>query len=92
MINTLNKQLTITATSVVTANTPTGNVEVPINYMQATIQSDGRLSINQAIQNDKVFFENLEDASKDYAAFYNHVIGIAKESTNETVESTEKTE
>ena len=52
MINSLNKQLTISATSAVTVNTPTGNVNVPINYMQATIQSDGRISVNQAIQND----------------------------------------
>ena len=91
MINTLNKQLTITATSVVTANTPTGNVEVPINYMQATIQSDGRISINQAIQNDKVFFENIEDAKLDFNAFYDHVIALAKDSkeSKETKETNE---
>ena len=88
MINSLNKQLTISATSAVTVNTPTGNVDVPINYMQATIQSDGRISVNQAIQNDEVFFKNVEDAKLDFNAFYDHVITLAKDS-KDSKESTE---
>lgn len=87
MIGNLTKQLTITATSVVTESTSTGDVNVPINYMQATIQSDGRISVNQSIQNDKTFFENIENAKKDYEAFYDHVIGIAKESVTDTKKS-----
>lgn len=81
MIKAFNKQIGISAMSVATVNTPTGEVEVPINYMAATIK-DGKPSINQAVQNESIYFEHLEEAKKDYDAFYDKVIEILKAEKN----------
>ena len=78
MIKTTNKQTTINATSVVLVNTPTGEVEVPVNYMNATIQTNGKFAINQAIQNEEIYFQHLEEVSEDYTTFYNYVVELAK--------------
>lgn len=79
MITNFSKQLTISAVSAVSVNTQTGTTDVPINYLQASIQSDGRISVNQVIQDEKLYFENLETAKADYDTFYNHVINLTKD-------------
>lgn len=79
MITNFSKQLTISAVSAVSANTQTGTTDVPINYLQATVPSDGRFTVNQVIQDEKLYFENLEIAKADYDAFYDHVINLAKD-------------
>lgn len=73
------KQTTLTATSVVEVNTPTGNVEVPIVYMSATIQSDGKFNIAQSIQNEEIYFQNTEIAKVDYDTFYEFALNVAKQ-------------
>lgn len=73
------KQTTLTATSVVEVDTPTGKVEVPIVYMSATIQSDGKFNIAQSIQNEEIYFQNTEIAKVDYDAFYEFALKVAKQ-------------
>lgn len=74
MIKALTKQTVINATSVVTVQSPTGEVDTPINHMSATIQTNGKFVISQAIQNEEVYLEHLEVAKQDYDDFYNHLI------------------
>lgn len=73
------KQTTLTATSVVEVDTPTGKVEVPIVYMSATIQSDGKFNIAQSIQNEEIYFQNTEIAKVDYDTFYEFALNVAKQ-------------
>lgn len=81
MIKALNKQMTISATSVVTVNTPTGDVEVPINYMAANIKTDGQVSITEAIQNRKVYLQNIDVAKQDYDQFRDYVNELSSQET-----------
>lgn len=74
MIKTISKQMTLSATSIATVSGSTGDVDVPIVFMQAQIQADGKVVISQAVQNDTVYLQNLETASKDYNEFYTKVI------------------
>ena len=78
MLKGTTKQTTLTSTSVVDVDTATGRVEVPIVYMSATIQSDGKFNIAQAIQNDAIYFQNTEVAKTDYDEFYEAALAIAK--------------
>lgn len=79
MLKGINKQTTIAATSVVDIDSPTGKTEVPIVYMSATIQSDGKFNIGQAIQNEEIYFQNTETAKADYDKFYELALEIAKD-------------
>lgn len=79
MLKSINKQITVSAASVVTIETPTGNSEVAINYMSATIQPGGKIgNITQAPQNDPIYIQHIDEAKKDYDEFYNHLINVVK--------------
>lgn len=81
MIKSLTKQTTVNATSVVTVSAATGDTEVPINYMSASIQTNGKFTINQAIQNEEIYFQHIDDANTDYNTFRDLVVELAKSET-----------
>jgi histidinol phosphatase-like enzyme len=72
----LNKSITINGASVIND----GEKDVQVAYMNASIQTDGNLSINKAIQNSEMFDSNKDDVLKDFAAFEEFVYKELEES------------
>jgi histidinol phosphatase-like enzyme len=72
----LNKSITINGASVIND----GEKDVQVAYMNASIQTDGNLNINKAIQNSEMFESNKDDVLKDFAAFEEFVYKELEES------------
>jgi histidinol phosphatase-like enzyme len=72
----LNKSITINGASVIND----GEKDVQVAYMNASIQTDGNLNINKAIQNSEMFESNKDDVLKDFSAFEEFVYKELEES------------
>ena len=71
MLSTVNKSLTMNATSMIN--------EKVVAYMNATIPQSGNVNINKTIQDKQLFEENKEEVLNDFAEFEKIVYEKAEE-------------
>lgn len=70
---------TMNATSVIETEDGNGNkIYKNISIFSASIFKNGRITINQSIQNADLYYNNTEIAMHDYDEFYAKVLDIAE--------------
>ena len=75
MLNNFSKQINLSATSDVEVD---GKNNV-VMYMNATINSNGDVNINQSIRNKELYIANQETVDADYSEFKKSVMSYATE-------------
>ena len=75
MLNNFSKQINLSATSDVEVD---GNNNV-VMYMNATINSNGDVNINQSIRNKELYIANQETVDADYIEFKKSVMTYVTE-------------
>ena len=75
MLNSFSKSITLSATSDIEVD---GKNNV-VMYMNATINSNGDVNINQSIRNKELYIANQEAVDADYAEFKKSVMTYVTE-------------
>ena len=75
MLNNFSKSITLSATSDIEVD---GKNNV-VMYMNATINSNGDVNINQSIRNKELYIANQEAVDADYAEFKKSVMTYVTE-------------
>ena len=77
MLTNLSQLISLNASSTVNLGTEAEPNIVYVAYMTATIQPDGKFSVNQAIQNKDLYVKHATEMKTDYDAFYAKVLELS---------------
>lgn len=75
MLNSISKSINLSATSDIEVD---GKNNV-VMYMNATINSNGDVNINQSIRNKELYIANQETVDTDYSEFKKSVMSYVSE-------------
>lgn len=75
MLNSISKSINLSATSDIEVD---GKNNV-VMYMNATINSNGDVNINQSIRNKELYIANQETVDTDYSGFKESVMSYVTE-------------